>query len=176
MDPYLSRLHGALSSEIGNWKSDRMNWHPPEKWSAAEILEHLYLTYTATVKGLSRILDAGTTKATKATWKNRVQAAIVVSIGYLPTGRQAPVQARPKGLPAEKVAADIGPQIVLMDEILSKCAAKFGPRTKVLDHPFLGPFSIQQWRKFHFVHGRHHLKQLRSLRAELASNEREKST
>jgi hypothetical protein len=30
----------------------------------------------------------------------------------------------------------------------------------------LGPFSIEQWRKFHLVHGRHHVKQIRQRRAE----------
>jgi hypothetical protein len=167
MDPYLNRLQRELSSELQSWKLDQMSWHPPEKWGAAEILEHLYLTYTGTVKGFGRLLDSGTAKASSPTWKKRVQAMIVVRFGYLPTGRQAPPHSRPKGLAAEKVAAEIIPQIGLMDEVLSQCAAKFGPRTKVLDHPFLGPFSIRQWRKFHLVHGRHHLKQLRHLRAEL---------
>ena len=173
MDPYLRRLHEELSSEVGNWKLAQMNWHPPEKWSAAEILEHLYLTYTGTVKGFERILESGRAKASIHTWKNRLQAVIVVSLGYLPTGREAPTHSRPKGLPAEKIAANIAPQIALMDKVLAECAAKFGPRTKVLDHPFLGPFSIRQWRKFHLVHGRHHLKQLRRLRAELQRNRSE---
>jgi hypothetical protein len=170
MDPYLSRLQRELSSELNCWKLDQMNWHPREKWCAAEILEHLYLTYTGTVKGVGRLLDSGTAKASSPTWKKRVQAMIVVRFGYLPTGRQAPLHSRPKGLPAEKVAADIGPQIAVMDEVLSQCAAQFGASTKVLDHPFLGPFSIQQWRKFHLVHGRHHLKQLRHLRADLKND------
>jgi Protein of unknown function (DUF1569) len=169
MDPYLSRLHGELSSEIGNWKPDQINWHPPAKWSAAQILD-LYLTYTGTVKGFGRILESGTPKASSPTWKNRLQATVVVNLGYLPSGREAPVHSRPKGVPAEKVVAEITPQIALMDEVFAQCAAKFGPLTRVLDHPFLGPLSVHQWRKFHLVHGRHHLKQLRRLRAELRAN------
>jgi hypothetical protein len=30
----------------------------------------------------------------------------------------------------------------------------------------LGPLSMQQWRKFHLIHGRHHLKQIARIRAE----------
>jgi len=56
-----------------------------------------------------------------------------------------------------------------MDGALTECAARFGVLVKVLDHPVLGPFSIEQWRKFHFVHGRHHVKQIRRRRAQAES-------
>jgi hypothetical protein len=52
-----------------------------------------------------------------------------------------------------------------MDGIMARCESEFGSHRKVLDHPILGPFSIAQWRKFHLVHGRHHVKQLQYLRA-----------
>jgi hypothetical protein len=29
----------------------------------------------------------------------------------------------------------------------------------------LGPLTIRQWRKFHLIHGRHHIKQIRAIRA-----------
>jgi hypothetical protein len=72
----------------------------------------------------------------------------------------------PRGLPSEKAISEITSKIAEMDEIMSQCAARFGADTKVLDHPVLGPFSVSQWRKFHLVHGRHHLKQIRQLRSE----------
>ncbi|MGZ7099671.1 MAG: DUF1569 domain-containing protein [Candidatus Angelobacter sp.] len=33
-----------------------------------------------------------------------------------------------------------------------------------MDHPVLGPLTAAEWRKFHLVHGLHHVKQIRSLR------------
>jgi hypothetical protein len=36
-----------------------------------------------------------------------------------------------------------------------------------LDHPILGPLTGGQWRKFHLVHGLHHVKQIRRLRESL---------
>ena len=49
----------------------------------------------------------------------------------------------------------------LMDEALAHAAAQFGTRVKILDHPILGPLNIRQWRKFHWVHTRHHARQIR---------------
>lgn len=164
VDPHLQRLHRELASAVTDLSPEQLRWHPTGKWSAGEILEHLYLTYTGTSKGFGRVLEAGNPLTKIPTWKQRVQALIVVRFGYLPSGREAPAVSRPRGLPSEQVVAEVGARLAEMDEIMARCAAQFGARTKVLDHPLLGPFSVSQWRKFHLVHGLHHLTQLHRLR------------
>lgn len=170
MDPYLARLQREIASATAGLLPEEWILHAPGKWCSAEILEHLFLTYTGTTRGFGRVVDAGTPLATLSTWKQRSQAWIVVGFGYMPTGREAPSVARPRGIPSEKVLTTIGPQIAAMDEIMSTCEAKFGSRSKVLDHPILGPLSIDQWRRFHLVHGLHHVKQIRQLRREFGGD------
>jgi len=51
-----------------------------------------------------------------------------------------------------------------MDDMIARCEEKFGSSSKLLDHPILGPLTGAEWRKFHLVHGRHHVKQIRRLR------------
>lgn len=162
MDSYLQRLHEAITSATRGRTMEELTRHAEGKWSAAEVLEHLYLTYTGTVKGFERCLQEGKPLASAPTMKQRLQIAVVTGAGYLPTGREAPKMSRPKGTPADQVMAEIGPQIAAMDQVISKCEARYGKRTRVLDHPILGPLTAQQWRKFHWVHGRHHVKQLLS--------------
>ncbi|MGB8064053.1 MAG: DUF1569 domain-containing protein [Candidatus Sulfotelmatobacter sp.] len=169
MDPHLATLQRAIASAIDGLSAEQLAWHPPQKWCAAEILEHLYLTYTGTIKGFGRVLAAGQPLAAKPTWKNRAQALIVVGFGYLPSGRKAPAHAQPRGLPSPQAASAIAAKIAEMDEVIARCQEKFGPRVKVLDHPFLGPFSTSQWRKFHLVHGLHHVKQIQTLRSQMSS-------
>ncbi len=93
----------------------------------------------------------------------------MVGFGYLPSGRKAPAHAQPRGLPSPQAASAIAAKIAEMDEVIARCQEKFGPRVKVLDHPFLGPFSTSQWRKFHLVHGLHHVKQIQTLRSQMSS-------
>jgi hypothetical protein len=164
VDPHLEELRQEIASVIASLSAEQLMLHAPGKWCVAEILEHLYLTYTGTTKGFNRVLEADKSLATPPTWKHRGQALVVVGFGYLPEGRQSPPAARPRGIPLEEVATGIGPKIVEMDEVMNRCATKFGSRTKLLDHPILGPFSIRQWRKFHLLHGRHHIKQIQRLR------------
>ncbi len=141
---------------VADLSGSQLAWHTPGKWCTAEILEHLYLTYTGTSKGFARVIEAGKPLAESAHVEASVEAMIVVGLRYMPSGREAPAVARPRGIPPEKIVAEIASALAAMDEVMSRCAAKFGARTKVLDHPILGPFSVSQWRTFHLVHGRHH--------------------
>ena len=164
MDSRLAKLQRALHTAIAGMTSQGLSWHPPGKWCAAEVLEHLYLTYTGTVKGFQRVEAAEKPLTTPATWAQRRRSLVVVGLGYMPTGRKSPPVAQPRGLPAEKVVAEVGAKIAEMDEIITRCAAKLGARRKLLDHPILGPLTAGQWRKFHLVHGLHHAKQIQRLR------------
>jgi hypothetical protein len=166
LDGYLQRLQRAIATATEGMNAAELTRHPDGKWSTVEVLEHLYLTYSGTVKGLERCLQEGRPLARRATLKERVSVIAVTGLGYLPEGRKAPERTTPRGMAADQVARDIGPQIAAMDEIIARCEARFGKRTRVLDHPVLGPLTATQWRKFHWVHGRHHVKQILKLRGE----------
>lgn len=172
MDSYLERLQEALASATAELSGEQLahrpgghpDGHPDQKWSVAEVLEHLYLTYTGTRKGFERCLQSGKPMASSITVAQRVKIALVIQLGYFPKGRKSPERAVPKGMPADRVMADIREQIAAMGDVIAKCEARHGARTRVLDHPILGPLTAGQWRKFHWVHGSHHLKQILRLR------------
>jgi hypothetical protein len=166
LDWYLQRLQETIAAATNGMSGGELARHPDGRWSTAEVLEHLYLTYRGTVKGFERCLQEGKPLARTATLKERAATLLVITLGYFPPGRKAPERTVPRGMAAEEVVKLIGPQIAAMDEIISKCEARFGKRTRVLDHPVLGPLTTRQWRKFHWVHGRHHVKQIWKLRGQ----------
>jgi len=61
----------------------------------------------------------------------------------------------------EEVRQALAPELYKMSAGLDDCERKFGVRTKILDHPILGPLTADEWSKFHWVHGRHHARQIR---------------
>jgi hypothetical protein len=168
MDPHLLKLQKEIGSAIQGWTPRQLQSHPREKWSAAQVLEHLYLTYTGTIKGF-QLAASGQRSPSKSTWRHRALRFVVLGLSHMPARRQAPSNTRPRGLAAEKLAVEIGPKIIEMDEIISRCERARG-RGKLLDHPILGPLTANEWRKFHLVHGLHHVKQIRKLRETLAGN------
>jgi len=138
MDSRLEELKQAVESSIEGLSSEQLGWHPPAKWCAAEVLEHLYLTYTGTIKGFTKVLEAGRPLATRTSMKQRVRTLVVVKFQHMPKGRQAPANTRPRGLPAEKLQNEVGAKIAEMDAIIAQCEALFGRGRCLLDHPILG--------------------------------------
>ncbi|MGC1373876.1 MAG: DUF1569 domain-containing protein [Candidatus Sulfotelmatobacter sp.] len=164
MDARLEQLRRTLDLAIDGMSPEQFNWHPANKWCTAEILEHLYLSYTGTLKGFEKALQAGKPLATRASIRQRTRALVVFGFDYLPDGREAPAPTRPKGLPPETVRNELPQKIVAMDALITQCEARFGSATRLLDHPVLGPLTGVQWRKFHLLHGLHHQKQIARLR------------
>jgi hypothetical protein len=164
MDAYLQRLQESIQSATQGMNGEDLLRHPEGKWCAAEILEHLYLTYTGTTKAFERCLQAGQPQVSARVLRDRVRTIVVVGLGHMPKGRQSPKHALPRGMTPEQVTREIGPRISAMDAAIAQCESRFGKQNRLLDHPILGPLTGRQWRKFHWVHGRHHLKQVQSLR------------
>jgi hypothetical protein len=164
MDRYLTRLHEALVSATRDMTPEALIRHPEGKWSAAEVLEHLYLTYKSTGKGFLRCLQAGKPLASSPTFRQRLSTMLVAELGYLPPGRNAPDGVRPRGTATDAIMGEIGRQLEAMDEVIGEAEVRYGRSVCLLDHPILGPLTGKQWRKFHWVHGRHHVKQIERLK------------
>lgn len=163
MDFYLQRLQDAISSTTEALSAEELTRHPEGKWCTAEILEHLYLSYTGTIKGFERCIQAGQPMARSPQFMDHMRKFVVIGLNYFPEGRKAPKNTVPKGKSVEEVRSSIVPTIAAMDTIIAEAEKKYGPQTLVLDHPILGPMRGQDWRKFHWIHGNHHLKQIRRL-------------
>ncbi|GAC1650984.1 MAG: hypothetical protein NVS9B15_10930 [Acidobacteriaceae bacterium] len=160
------QLAAEISGAVDGITPHELRYSPiPDKWPVAYVLEHLLRTYSGTVKGCERALQEGRPLASNLPLKKRVFQLYVITLGKMPAGRKSPKQVEPTGdiTPSEL------PHLVLqhleaMDAALSECEGRFGTG-KILDHPVLGALSAKQWRKFHLVHGRHHVKQVRARRA-----------
>lgn len=164
MNIYLQRVQDAITEVTRGMDAAQMAQHPEGKWSATEILEHLDRTYRTTVPHLQKCLDAGKPTAGRATVGQRIAAKVVVGLGYMPAGRKAPEHAVPKGAPPDEILRNLPIHIADMDRVLAECEHRFGADCKLASHFALGPLTAQQWRKFHWVHTRHHIRQIERLK------------
>jgi hypothetical protein len=169
MHNILQRTQEAIEQAVQGMNSEQLAWHAEGKWSAAEILEHLSLTYKGTAKNLERCLAAGWPKARAASWRERVATFLVTRLRYMPKGRQSPAPVLPRGLAPSLVVVEARGQLAAADAAISSAEARFGAGTKIANHPILGPLSARQWRTFHLVHARHHMKQVARIRRQIAA-------
>src|SRR6266849_678507 len=125
MDSYLERLRQELEDAIGDASPSDLAQAPVGKWNAAQILEHLFLTYKSMNRGLAKCLEQGTPLVTRARLKHRVAALLVVNLGYVPAGRKAPERATPRGISPEEVQRAIAPELQRMGSGLDDCECRF---------------------------------------------------
>jgi hypothetical protein len=162
MDSYLEHLRQELEDATRGASPVAMAQAAPGKWNSTQILEHLFLTYHHTNRGLEKCLQAGAPLTVRrASPREWVRKVVVLKFGYFPEGRKSPERAVPRGMPLDEVAPAIAPEIQKMATGLDDCERRFGSRTKIMDHPILGPLTAEEWRKFHWIHGRHHARQIR---------------
>ncbi len=164
MHAELDRALAAIRRATDGLDAADLAAHPPGKWCAAEILEHLAKAYASTAYILDRCVGQGTTKARRATLRDRVAAFVVVDLGYFPAGTPAPEITHPAGLPAHEAIGAAESALQAFDGAAARAEARFGRGTAVANHPILGPFNVRQWRRFHRVHTLHHMKQIARLR------------
>jgi hypothetical protein len=161
----LQRALDAITAAVAGMTPEEMVAQLAGKWSTALILEHLLLSYRTSGARLVSAVDTGAAQVRPGTIKERFGAFVVTGLGFFPAGRIAPEYVEPKGMPAPGVVDAASAALVEFDAAAARCEARFGPDAKVVNHPILGPFSVRQWRRFHLVHTRHHLKQVARLRA-----------
>ena len=136
----------------------------PKRWSVAEVVEHLQRAYLGTAKGFERCLEKQAPIATGQTFKQRVASFVLIHLGHFPAGREAPKHVIPTGeLDLQTVMDATRRDLERLDAAAINARARFGG-VKLVDHPILGAFTVDQWLKFHLVHTRHHEKHIRARR------------
>lgn len=138
--------------------------HPEGKWSSAEILDHLNLTYRGTIKNLERCLASGKPGASPDRSSNRRRRRGIIWLGFFPPGHKSPEHVLPRGTPISQLTTEIFESIDRMDDVIRECDARFGAGKPIAAHPILGPMNSSEWRKFHLVHGKHHARQILRLK------------
>lgn len=159
MSPELAQIRREVEQLAREASENGWLQAPAGKWSCAVIFEHLRLSYTGTSKGLQIAMERGRPLGSKPTLTQRVKTFFVTKLGFMPSGRVAPLPTTPKnGLPLDSLRR-LFDALVAMDATLSDAERRFGSQVKLLDHPFIGPLNAKEWRQFHRAHARHHLKQ-----------------
>jgi hypothetical protein len=176
MHAVLERVVCQIAGEVCGLNAETSQLHPKGldyKWNAQQVVEHLVLGYRQTSSALQKRLDKGRiSRKQKRTYLQWSLQLMILSFGTLPRGVPAldettPVKGRFAPMDGGQLADLLRQEIEAMDTLFDRCRRKFGME-RVATHPLLGPLRVDQWRRFHAVHGLHHAAQLRSVIAEVA--------
>ena len=151
----------AIDAAAGHLPVDVLRRPAHGRWSIAQILEHLTLAYTANAAWIEKALQSGEPRVSAPRPKQILGRVLVLDLGYCPQV-SAPAMTVPCGsIPEERSVAATREGLTLLDATLTRAAERFGADVLVCNHPFLGGLSVRQWRKLHWRHTIHHMKQVR---------------
>jgi hypothetical protein len=171
MNSTLHQLQRDIADSLHSLDATQTQLQPPtrpHKWSIQQIIEHLLLTYSSTESAISSRLAKRTPTHARPTLTHRVFQFGVTRCQYFPIGRVAPPAVTPQPtmhpLSGEDLTQATARQLADLDLLFDEAETLFGPACQCASHTVLGPLNIGQWRKFHLVHGEHHLKQIAAVR------------
>jgi hypothetical protein len=176
MHAVLERVVNQISGELRHLDVDATQLHPkdlPYKWNAQQVIEHLVLGYRMTTQALETRLKKGRlSRKHRRTYLQWTLQMMTLTFGAMPHGVPALEETEPKpggfaAMSGRELTDLLQREIEVMDAALDSCRRRFGIE-RVGVHPFLGPLRVDQWRRFHAIHGLHHLTQLRSVLAQVA--------
>jgi hypothetical protein len=165
MRSYLDELSKALQDATTGMSDDDLLRAPQGKWCAAEILEHLRLTYTGTAKMLERNRDQQIIEPAPMDERMLAARTLIFEKGGFFEGLQAPPFATPKTAPDPQVRTRILDDLKRLAAAIDEAEQRRGQEANLGNHFALGPLTGEQWQRFHYVHGCHHAKQIEKLRA-----------
>jgi DinB superfamily len=175
MHVVLERVVCQIESEVGGLDAETAQLHPKDLayiWSAQQVIEHLVLGCRVTSAALESRLNKGrlSRHRKKRTWLQWSLQLMILTLGDLPKGMPATEETTPgrsAALDGRQLVDLLRKELDVMDALLDQCRRKFAME-RVATHPLLGPLRVDQWRRFHVVHGHRHLEQLRSIIEQVA--------
>jgi|HubBroStandDraft_5_1064220.scaffolds.fasta_scaffold619270_1 hypothetical protein len=134
------------------------------RWCAQQVLEHLILTYKFTSDSISRQLKTGRVPRNRRNILEFMLRMQTIGLGYMPDGVPAIRAFRPEVFTPEdgpSIAARYLEAAEEMDLLLVAGRKKFGIEA-CGEHPLFGVMRIDEWRRYHAMHAKHHVPQLRN--------------
>jgi hypothetical protein len=139
----------------------------PEKWSIQQIVEHLLNTYRGSIPAIQARVDKRSGSRAKPTLRQKIGQFFIIKLGRFPPGRQAPAAVAPSQpltvQSGDELARRVSAELHKLSDVTARGQHIFGDRRAVA-HIILGPLSMKQWRRFHLIHGLHHVKQILGIR------------
>lgn len=135
---------------------------PAGKWTPAQIVEHLALGLTLSAETFQARRNHAPMSRRPRTPAEQIATFLILGLRWFPPGRKAPSRTSPdagvtRRAAEERFLAGIAGWIHVERDLLATRGHDL-----FVKHPRLGDLTIAEWIRFHWIHGRHHARQIRA--------------
>jgi len=162
MDAWLDRLRKEITETVAELSDADWSRAPNGRWNSVQIIEHLGRSYGTTAKMLELTMGTGSPPQVRAAkFREILLKILIVDLGIFPSGAKAPGMVDPKGdEPGPATLKRALSNLERMDTAITEAEEKWGREGPIAMHLIIGPLNAEQWRKFHYCHGHHHVRQM----------------
>jgi len=162
MNVWLDRLRKEIEDATRDLLDSDWSRAPQGRWNSAQILEHLGRSYGTTAKMLELSMGfGGPPQIRAAKFSEFLAKVLILNLEVFPSGAKSPAQVLPRGDSGPDALQRALSNLERMDAAITAAEQRWGSKGPVAMHPVLGPLNTAQWRKFHYMHGHHHVLQMR---------------
>ena len=169
LDTELAGLRAAVEAVPDERRSERPG---PDRWSVAEVLEHLAIVERAVMKSCARQLatarEAGLPPESETS--SIVHALPPAQVANRERRIVAPDPVRPRGLDAASAWSEIERTRAQLRDFVASCDG-LALGQVAFAHPALGTLNLYQWLLFAAGHHARHAAQIREIAAQLGAAE-----
>jgi len=161
---YLAETRAGVIDAVKGLSEAQFNFKPaPDRWSVAEILEHISIVENVVLSSVRVRLEKapGPTAAHDA---KQVDAKVLATVPDRSAKVKAPPQLSPTGASAPSVYLERF--LDSRQQTINWLKSDAGLRGHVLDHPVLGPLDGYEWILAAAGHSERHTKQILEVKAD----------
>ena len=156
----LARLEPMVLHPVHGLTDDEWHSAPPGKWTVAQIVEHLAVSVDLVAQLFEERGELPPRQRQSRPHETVLRHLVLIS-GRIPRGLKTVRAAVPSEDPEpEMAAAQFRMGVELMKHLADTWPAEVR-ESVFLRHPYLGELNLPEWVRFHYVHSRHHMQEIR---------------
>ncbi|MGV3488820.1 MAG: DinB family protein [Tuberibacillus sp.] len=156
-----AEIRSEILKSVDGLSNDELNKKvDAEKWTIAQVLEHLYFSEEVVTKSLVYGLEKGNSEP--------VESKPVHLVADRSQKRQAPDYVLPKEdyISLEEIKEKLHRSREKLNAVVYEAGGDV-LKTRSLKHPVFGPLNLYQWVEFIGMHEKRHLNQIEELKEQL---------
>lgn len=156
---HLARLEPMVLDPLRDLARDAWHRAPSGKWTIAQIVHHLALGIDATATLFEKRANRTDLYRRSKPYQNVLRHLVLLS-GRFPSGFKTIEATRPAEHPdPELISAQFRMGVARLQQLHEDWPLE-RQRAIYVRHPILGDLNLPEWARFHFIHCRHHARQI----------------
>lgn len=157
----LAAIEGIVLGPLGGRPEGDWERGPAGKWSPAQIVEHLAISMIASAEKFEHRRAYAPMRRRSRGVVERAARVAVLGLRWYPQGFRAPEFTQPADRIRQADAEAHFREGLRRWDVLERELLPSRPKDLFVRHPLLGDLTAGEWLRFHLIHARHHVPQIR---------------